>query len=848
MSLIDNARAVLDAAREDPQSALRTGAELLERADGDETLATVRFAMGLAHRTLANGAESTEHLEAAAGHAADFDELRGQILRSLAFNYAQAGDHDLADKTIATSIGLVTGQERFLSRLQQAFMLLMRGEHRAALPALSAAVDGFTASGDDGYLELTLYNRALVHMEFGDYDSSVADLERAYEIGIRLDHQVSAADAALHLSQVLGWRDDVPGAMEWHARSVELRSAARADNPVADTEHAFVLLQARLMREAEQTLRTAIPRLVAAGDNHAIIIAGRLLLADVLIETGNHAAAIAELQQAAAESPVDGRWRFDIAAARHRARIAAGERTTELLGSMLSTADDMEANGEVHPAAVERFRAVGVALELQDLDTARELTSAAEHFATTGPLWLQIQACTALARVRRAEDNSHEAETAVRAGMSRVDQYRSGIGATDLRLQAAGLGAELATMGLDLAVQSGSAERVFDWSERLRGTSARHRQSDPEVGAALADLRRAAARARAAAADEAADAREQLLRAEATVTALTRRQRGTADNHSPSELPPIQKHLEDRTLIEFVEVGTSLYAVVADRTTSRLEYLANAVEIGGIVDHLRFAAERIARPSTSAASRDAAIASATETAELLRITLLEPLGISTARMVIAPSGFLHSVPWTLVSNTPVETTPSAGAWMAARTCDIANGKSLVVSGPGLVHAAGEVRQIAAAGDALVTESVADTTRYLGGAAQAHFACHARPRTDSPMFSSLVLHDGELTLHDIERLDRSPGTVVLATCAGGGTVLASGEEVLSLAGSFLALGARTVLAPLFTVSDVATAEVMRALHAMLAAGVDPASALLEIRRSTVGAVAFTAGSFSCFGAS
>ena len=845
---IGEARAVLATARENPQLALESAAGILDRSEESLTRATAHFALGLAHRTLANGTASTEHFETARALAADDQDLLGQILRSLAFNYAQAGHHALADTTVAESIRLLTGQEMELSRLQQAFMLLMRGEHRAALPVLTSAIDGFTRSGDEEYLALTLYNRALVHLAFGNYDGSIEDLERAYDIGVRLGNHASAADAALHLSQVLGWRDDVPGAMQWHARSVELRAAAGADSPVAEVEHAFVLVQARLLREAEEILTTAIPRLEDAGDNEAIAIAGRLVLADVLIERGDHEGALAQVEMAASQSPADGRWRFDIAATGYRARTAAGEVSRDLLDSMLSTAADMEANGERNSAAVERLRAVEIALDLGDHKTAKDLCSSAPRTARSGPLWLQIQAWTALAQVRYAGGDKRGAASAARAGMRRLDLYRSGIGATDLRLHAAELGTKLARIGIRVAVESASVTRVLEWSERLRTSATAPATREPEIEHELIQLRRAAARARNAGADTFRDAHRALQTHEARVRNLSHQARGARDRAPVVSLPDLQQSLAARTLIEFVDNGAGLLAIVVDSGSARIVDLGPAANIGELVDHLRFSAERIARPSTSAASRTAAIASAAEARTSLQHRLAKPIDVATPRVVTVPTGALHNVPMTMLFDLPVETAPSATAWRTAHHAQPRIGRPLVSCGPGLLHAAAEAAEIATIAGGRVTSNVEEAIAGLDGASLAHFACHARPRVDSPMFSSLVLDDGELTLYDIERLRDVPGVVVLAACAGGATVQASGEEVLSLAGSFLSIGARTVIAPLYTVSDKVTATVMRAFHRSLAAGGDPAAALLAARQDDDESVALTAGSFVCFGAS
>jgi CHAT domain-containing protein/tetratricopeptide (TPR) repeat protein len=850
--LLDQARAALAAAREDPRPALQRASGVIENATGDEERATAHFAVGMAHRTLANSGKSTIHLEKAAAYARDLALLRGQILRSLAFNYAQSGRHSLADKTIEQSIDLLSGEEKDLSRLQKAFMLLMRGEHRAALPVLTAAIKAFDDRGGDDYLELTLYNRALIHMEMGDYDASATDLERAYDIGIRLDHQVSAAEAALHLSQVLGWKDDIPSAMAWHAKSVSLRQAAGADNPVADTEHAFLLIQARLMREAEEALTESLPRLVAAGANEAIAVQGHLLLAEVLSERGAHDRAAEQVALADAASPADGRYRFDIAAAGHRSRIAAGEATPDLLDSIVTTAAEMQANGERHAAAVERFRAVDVAIQLGDIATAARMCDDTARVVRAGPLWLQVQAWTALAGVRMAMGNSRGAAAAVRAGFNRLDEYRGGIGATDLRIRAAEYGERLASIGLKLAIESGSMTRVFDWAERLRTTSLRTRadaSDDRQLRDALAQLRRVSSRLLTTDHEGAAELRQLQRRQEQTVRDLARRATGTSRSFQPVSLNALRSGIGDRALIEFIGVEDVISALVVTPTSSRLVELGRSLDAVTLVDQLRFAAERIARPSTSDASRAAAFSSVTETARHIAASLIDPITdlIGSRRPVIVPSRGLHGIPWGQIFSGPVEVAPSATAWLACRESQPALGSSVIVAGPGLVHATAESTLIGEIAGAPTVSTAAAALRGLPRARLAHFACHARPRLDSPMFSSLSLADGELTLYDIERLEGPPDTVVLAACDGGSAVMASGDEIAGLAAAFLSLGSRVVVAPLFTVSDEATAVVMSRFHTRLAAGEDAATALAATRHDDDPVVAFTARSFACFGA-
>ncbi len=181
------------------------------------------------------------------------------------------------------------------------------------------------------------------------------------------------------------------------------------------------------MREAEQVLTDGIPRLYAAGDL-AVAVAAHLQLADVLLARGAHDKARLEVDQAREATPDNGRFRFDVEAAAHRVQIAAGDLTRNLLDSMLATGADMAANGEKHAAALENFHAVDVALAIGDVTTATALCDDTGPIVRSGPLWVQIEAWTALAKVRLALGNRRGAAAAVRAGIRRLDEYRSGIG------------------------------------------------------------------------------------------------------------------------------------------------------------------------------------------------------------------------------------------------------------------------------------------------------------------------------------------------------------------------------------------------------------------------------------
>jgi CHAT domain-containing protein len=138
---------------------------------------------------------------------------------------------------------------------------------------------------------------------------------------------------------------------------------------------------------------------------------------------------------------------------------------------------------------------------------------------------------------------------------------------------------------------------------------------------------------------------------------------------------------------------------------------------------------------------------------------------------------------------------------------------------------------------------------LCGAGVAHVAAHGQIRGDNPLFSSLRLADGPLTVYDLERLDGVPHTVVLAACDAGRSVIRAGDEPLGLTAAFLGLGTRQLVAPVVPVPDGAAVDFMTCFHHRLARGMNAAEALAgaqqEVVTGPLGIRAAAAG-FVCMG--
>jgi CHAT domain-containing protein len=119
---------------------------------------------------------------------------------------------------------------------------------------------------------------------------------------------------------------------------------------------------------------------------------------------------------------------------------------------------------------------------------------------------------------------------------------------------------------------------------------------------------------------------------------------------------------------------------------------------------------------------------------------------------------------------------------------------------------------------------------LDGAWLAHIAAHGTFRADNPMFSSLRLDDGPLTVHDFERLARAPYRLVLSSCDSGVAAPVGADELLGLVSSLVPLGAAGIVASIVPVNDEAAVPVMLVLHDALQGGATLAEALLAARQA------------------
>jgi CHAT domain-containing protein len=233
---------------------------------------------------------------------------------------------------------------------------------------------------------------------------------------------------------------------------------------------------------------------------------------------------------------------------------------------------------------------------------------------------------------------------------------------------------------------------------------------------------------------------------------------------------------------------------------------------------------------------EAVSASARKQADALDAQLMKPINdLTGARdLVVVPTGALYAVPWGVLGSLrsrPVVVTPSATAWLAASRPKTTGENVVLVRGPGLTAAIGEIDKLAAHHDnatllAGTDADVAHVLDALDGAGLAHIAAHGEHEADNALFSKLELVDGALFAHELARLRQAPAQVVLAACELALNRIRAGDEALGFAGALLAGGVGTVVAAASRVGDQPAAAAMDDYHRALAAGAPPAVALAD----------------------
>lgn len=500
--------------------------------------------------------------------------------------------------------------------------------------------------------------------------------------------------------------------------------------------------------------------------------------------------------------------------------------------------------------------------------------SQAERFEQSG---LAQMCLVSLGRAALQVGDKKAAEKYLTKAVRLIETIREPLAAEDFRM--AFLANKLAPFeGLaKLYLENGDLKNAFltiekaksrALSETLDAAAAKKRKPATKLDKELANLREELnwfySRLNRAEATEVEDIWKEVNRRESAITSLLRRiesvrsstvKRANTNSGIPKRnlLDELQGKLgPQRALIEFVSIEGRISALVV--TEKRVELTADIatepqirVLLEGFqfqLDALRYGTDHL-RPFLSGLKKRA-----DHYLQELYTKLLAPLKHLTnaVDLIVVPTGVLHYVPFHalydgnkyLVEQRGIAYAPSAAVW-----AKLQQRPSQQIRRPLLMAYADERIPLVEKEVAAVRRVLNDARSFVGkkatfeafsgsasGAGLIHLACHGQFRSDRPMFSSLHLADGWVTVRDLVAKRISAELVTLSACETGISEVFAGEELLGLTRGFLSAGARAMVVSLWAVNDKAATKMMPLLYKKIIAGVSPPEALRQMQLDAV----------------
>jgi len=836
-----------------PHDALARARTVLAERPGPYEASVAHQAAGIVLRDIGDVDAGVVELRAARRLArrTGSAEREGDVLATLGLTLVQAGRTAAGlaafDRALQLSSGVLAG--RVLYRRGMALWTL--GRYAAALDDLRRAVGVLQRAGDPVWTARALNLRGLLYLEVGSPRRADADFVAAGRLYAETSQELESIHTLNNRGEAAFSIGDLPAALSYLDEAAARFRPLNVPTPALSVDRCAVLLAAGLvgdaLAEADAAVRD-IEQVHGPSNWKAELL---LMAANCALAAGQPQAALDRAQAAYGlfRSHRSAWWQAHAGLVLVRARYAAGPVSAQLLRAADRAAVRLEALGSGE-AAQAHLLAGRVALELGRRDDADPHLIAAAQSRRRGPAMSRASGWLSEALRAEAAAEPRGLLAACRRGLEVLDEHRFTLGASELRAQATAHGAELAALAQRYAARAHRPRRLLAWSERWRATAlavpAVRPPADAEFNASLAALRQVTSeleKARRQGVPTAALERQQ-LRLESVVRASSLRARGTTGpGRSVVNIAELLDELGTAQLIEIVDVDGTLLVLTCGGGRVRQSTAGRTANAIRAADFARFGLRRLAR-SRPEDDLDSALAILKAAGPKLQDALLGPAAgyLGDSPVVIVPPGKLHMIPWALLPalhDRVFSVAPSAAAWMRARAAPPPSRQHVTLArGPGLVTDGAEVPLVAQLYDDVTVLSGGEATAgrvlsAIDGAWLAHIAAHGSFRDDSPLFSSLRMHDGPLTVYDFEQLHRAPHRLVLSSCDSGVLAPAGADELLGLVSSLLPLGTAGIIAGVVPLNDYAVVRMMVDLHGCLRAGQTLAESMHSVRRGLTG---------------
>lgn len=736
-----------------------------------------------------------------------------------------------------------------------------RDQYRLAERYCLSAHRRFAKLGERSWQTMAENGLANTYAELNNFTRAAEFYERALANARRARMNVTVAEIEASMGNLALFRGR-------YADAIRLLEASRQkyeklgmphQTAVAELEIADIYAELNLNSEAAEIYGRLIPVL------HHLQMRGeearaRAHFGRTMIATENFSSARKELRRGA---ELYERERNPTASAAARLSLASLELSQRNYTGALSIADELAA--DVDKTENVRLRLSAEWLRGEILAKLHRFEDATKHLdaALKGsrkfeqPRIAQA-AMNSLGVIAREAGKIRKAESMFESAIEVAESARAPLPGEEFRMALFARSLEPYENLIQLHIACGDLEKAFTSTERARSRSLLESVASRKPGRSgdgsakfRDELNWLYSRlARAESDSEAARLQTQIRDREKKVAAGELRAQSTSRSRKqePSlrlDVPMLQTRLgEQNALVEFVEhAGSYSVFVITDESVEFLEDIATEEEILAILEGLhfqfgalRFGGEAMATFATQLKSR------ADLYLQKLYDALLRPIigAIATRDLVIVPAGALNYIPFHalfdgekyVIESREAKYSPSAAVWMklsSRKPKTPANALLMAFADERIPLVDREVDGLA--------KRMPNATRLKGKHAAfaafqkyakdfdlIHLACHGQFRSDNPMFSSLHLADGAVTVRDVCAIRLKAQLVTLSACETGLNKIFAGEEILGLARGFLSAGARSLILSLWTVNDEATAHLMTDLYDNLQRGKTIAASL------------------------
>ena len=278
----------------------------------------------------------------------------------------------------------------------------------------------------------------------------------------------------------------------------------------------------------------------------------------------------------------------------------------------------------------------------------------------------------------------------------------------------------------------------------------------------------------------------------------------------------------DETLIEYYYTDKDLYAFVL--TSQGLSTIR--LESGNVVDeskNFRKSLENVSSASSEMLSRQ------------MFNKLMKPVegSLHTRKLIIVPHGVLHYLPFYalhdgrdyVIERYSIRMLPSASIINYLQRQKVAKAGDILAFGNpdlgdakyDLIYAQNEaiaVSKTRPRSKVFLRKEATETAlkKYGAGFSYIHFATHGEFDADKPLNSALLLavdaeSDGKLTVDKLYSMKLDADLITLSACETGLSKIANGDDLVGLTRGFLYAGSSSIVASLWKVDDLATAQLM-----------------------------------------